>query len=390
VLGTRAARPPGSRRVVLLTGATGFLGSFLLRELLTRTDADVLCLVRAATEEAGRQRILDALSGWARHVEPRPERIAPLLGELSEPAFGLGEEQFCRLAAAADAVYHNGALVNFVYPYSRLRATNIEGTHEVLRFAARHCTPVHFVSTIDVYYSVGAATAGPISETRGPAEFGAPYGGYAATKWVAEQNVALAGQRGLPVTIYRPGFAVADGRSGNGNTQDFLSRMVKGCVQLGAVPGFDLVVDMTPVDFISGGIVHLSLRDDSAGQAFNMHNPASSRLVELAGWMQRRGYPLEVLPYETWRDRAFAVASVDADHPLHPVLGVFPPSLPAELTHMPDFGRSNLLAGLEGTGIVCRPVQPDLIGEYFDGMIESGFLPPPRGGDLSTSERIAL
>ena len=145
VLGTRAARPPGSPRVVLLTGATGFLGSFLLRELLTRTDADVLCLVRAANVEAGRQRIVDALSGWARHVESRPERIAPLLGELSEPAFGLGEEEFCRLAAAVDAVYHNGALVNFVYPYTRLRATNIEGTHEVLRFAARHCTPVHFV-----------------------------------------------------------------------------------------------------------------------------------------------------------------------------------------------------------------------------------------------------
>ena len=150
---------------VLLTGATGFLGAFLLSELLRRMRAEIYCLVRAPNVAEGERRIRGSLEAYALWDEDYSSRIVPVAGDLSEPLLGLGTERFNELAAEIDAVYHNGASVNWVYPYEALKPANVLGTQEMLRLASRHGTkPMHFVSTLGVFPLVGRSEAGVVRE----------------------------------------------------------------------------------------------------------------------------------------------------------------------------------------------------------------------------------
>ena len=63
--------------------------------------------------------------------------MIPVCGDLAEPRLGLSPQDFDSLAATIDAVYHNGAYVNFVYPYQVLKPANVAGTVEVLRLATQ-------------------------------------------------------------------------------------------------------------------------------------------------------------------------------------------------------------------------------------------------------------
>ncbi len=181
---------------ILLTGATGFLGAFLLRELLKRTGAEVYCLVRARSPEEARKKILRNLEQYELRGARSSQRIVPVCGDLAQPMLGLAAEEYQKLAAAVDAIYHNGAYVNFVYPYAVLKPVNVTGTVEVLRLAARaKVKPVHFVSTISVFDSPEYGPIGRIAENQ-PLEIVAGLqGGYAQSKCVAEKIVRMAAAR---------------------------------------------------------------------------------------------------------------------------------------------------------------------------------------------------
>jgi thioester reductase-like protein len=378
VLGAQVEIKRAAPRRIFLTGATGFVGAFLIRELLRRTEAEIWCMVRDSNVESGARRILEGLNKWAPGPEPAHKRLFTVGGQLEERFLGLHPDLYEQIASETDSIYHSGALVNFVYPYDRLKPTNVDGTREMLRLAAhRRQKPFHYISTIDVFYSVNAARSGAVNEGVGIRQFGAPYGGYSQSKWVAEQIVSLAGDNGLPIAIYRSGFASADSKRAAGNTQDFLSRMIKGCILLGGAPNLELVLDMTPVDFIVQAVVHLSLRHDSLGKAFHLLNPTSWKVRDLAVWMKNFGYDVELMDYAEWRKRAIQLAAKDVQHPLHSVLSVFPEEVEQDLMTMPEFGRHNVLAALAGTDISCPVVDDELLTRYFTEFIRSGFLPAP-------------
>ncbi len=124
-------------RQVFLTGATGFFGAHLLRELIDRTDARIHALVRAATRHTPTTRLAEAQRRYGIH-RPLPEhRVRPILGDLTKPGLGMRQADWEREADGADVIHHCGAEVNFLYPYEKLRAANVYGTQEVLRLAAR-------------------------------------------------------------------------------------------------------------------------------------------------------------------------------------------------------------------------------------------------------------
>nr|WP_282202311.1 non-ribosomal peptide synthetase [Kitasatospora fiedleri] len=162
--GYRAHTGPLGR--VLLTGATGFLGAYLLAELVRSTPATVECLVRAGSDREAGQRLRTALERYGLWTPQLAARTVALAGDLARPRLGLDEERFARLAARTDAVFHSGAAVNLTYPYEELRPANVTGTEEVLRLAARSGrAAVHHVSTIGS--SPGTApTAGSASTPR--------------------------------------------------------------------------------------------------------------------------------------------------------------------------------------------------------------------------------
>src|SRR5262249_42105198 len=161
-----------------------------------------------------------------------------------------------RLAADVDAIFHNGAQVHFLHPYAALKPANVLGTGEVLRLATTaRLKPVQLVSTMSVLS--GLAPGQPARGGDRNDRPGTPENGYAQSKWVAERLAWAAAGRGVPVSVFRPGRIVWHSQTGALASDDLLSRAVRACVQLGAAPALDALLEMTPVDYVCRAVVNL-------------------------------------------------------------------------------------------------------------------------------------
>jgi len=292
------AQSPSS---VFLTGATGFVGPYLLSELLEQTQADIYCLVRYCSGETARERIEKQLKSYALWHPSYRQRIVPVIGDLSKPSLGLTSEQFEDLANSIDVIYHSGAWVNFVYPYSALRDTNVQGTQEILRLAScRQTRPVHFISTLSVFPET-YADQGLVLETDPPLDEEELQTGYGQSKWVAEQLVREAQDRGLPATIHRFGTLVGDSRTGmTHKPNDFFLSLIKGCLQLGKAPHLSGKINLTPVNYATQAMVYLTQQSTNWGQTFHVINPSSISWETLLKDLQAHGYCLETEPFSLW------------------------------------------------------------------------------------------
>jgi phthiocerol/phenolphthiocerol synthesis type-I polyketide synthase E len=290
----------GPHEAVLLTGATGFLGAYLLSELLRQSRAKVYCLVRGRDADEGERRLraqLDALElpAW------QHGRVTVVPGDLEHSQFGLSEGDFDALALAVDAIYHCGAWVNFARPYAVLKNANVGGTQEVLRLAATvRLKPVHHVSTIFVTMGAMADRVAQISEDD---PLPPPHGhdtGYTESKWVAEGLCGLAASRGIPVAIYRPGNLLGDTRTGVANHEDYLTRVIQACVQLGVAPQRNYPLPMGPVDDVARAIVAVSLNPGSTGRTYHVIQPDPLPWNRIFEGVRSFGHDVESIAWNDW------------------------------------------------------------------------------------------
>ena len=160
---------------VLLTGVTGFVGAFLLYELLARTDATVWCLVRAENELKARKRLrknMEKYDLWdaAGEFDSSGSRVQVLVGALDKPLLGLSENEFEEMAGVVDSIYHVAAQINGVLPYGRLKAPNVGGTVELIRMACMrkpYPAALHHISTLSVFPPVAGLVARESDELEG-------------------------------------------------------------------------------------------------------------------------------------------------------------------------------------------------------------------------------
>ena len=374
---------PTETRRIFLTGASGFLGAFLLDELLEQTDADVYCLIRATDDQSGMLKLRKNLKSYELWKEKYNERIIPVLGDLSQPLLGLSAEKFEQMGKQIDAIYHSAAILNFVYPFSVLKSTNVLGTQEILRLACQFkVKPLHYVSTDAVFDSCGyygkvVKESEPIIHTE------AIDLGYTQTKWVAEKLVTNARERGLPVAIYRPPLIAGDSRTGFWNTDDFSCRFLKGCIQMGSMPNIDCEVTFVPVDYVSRAIVFLSQQKESLGQAFHLNNPNHSTWRSVARWIDTFGYPLRLIPYQQWESELMETSGSRNDNILSSLLPFFLRRWSKEQLTFSELAQSRAklnceetVARLANTSIVCPSVDSKLLDTYFSYFNRSGFLEP--------------
>jgi len=377
------APPAAVARNVLLSGATGFLGAYLLRELLQRSDVVVHCLVRARNPASAREKIAKNLAAYGLEALAAGERIVPVCGDLGQPRLGLSAEQFATLAETVDAIYHNGAQVNPVYPYPMLKASNVGGTIEVLRLATRcRVKPVHFVSTVSVFDSAEYGVGGPVPEDR-PLEIVAGLAsGYAQSKCVAETLVRAAGQRGVPVAIYRPGRITADSTSGAANLGDQTTFVIKLCVQMGLAPATDARTDMTPVDYVARAIAVLAARSDSYGHTFHLFNPEPSSVGALYAAIRRRGHRLEEVSFERWREAVIELGRDSADDMLSGFAQMLQWAPPERAAQTSGHAEAEVVLDCRATvtalarcGVTCPVIDERMREQYLEFLERKGALP---------------
>ncbi|KAJ2504075.1 large subunit of alpha-aminoadipate reductase, partial [Coemansia sp. RSA 2049] len=379
----------GAAPTFLLTGATGFLGAFVLAELLRRHPAGtVVCLTRARTPAAALARVREAAE--ANHVwdaaAAAAGRVRAVVGDLAKDRLGLSAADWAECARAVDAVVHNGALVHWVYPYARLRAPNVLSTLWVLRLAAEHrVKPVTFVSSTsaldtDHYVALGASLPAGIRESDDLQ--GSRRGlqtGYGQSKWVAENLMARARQNGLPVTVVRPGYVLGHSRSGVTNTDDFIWRLAKGCVELRQSPVMNNSVNLCAVDYVAHVVVEAITQPRAlAHLVYHVFNAERFRFQDLFDALRAHGYAVADVEYMAWRSRLMDYTLAGAkDSALFPLLHYVLDDLPTS-TKSPDLDDAHTRALLDGTGIAC-PSMRDLMGRYLAYLVKAQFLPAPPG-----------
>ncbi len=304
-------------------------------------------------------------------------RIHPVIGDFSLPRLGLDDREYKRLACEVDVIYHNGALVNFVFPYHAHKQANVGGTLEILKLASEaRIKPVHFVSTLAVFLTGKNGNGKVWYEDTDLNEIGVPYGGYAQSKWVAEKMMRLAGELGIPASTYRPGPIAGHSQSGVWNEDDMIASMVKACVTLGAVPDLSIMLDVVPVDYVSKAIVHLSQKRESLGQAFNLSTSRQVNFTELVDLIDGLGYPLSRIPFDDWKADLFDLALRDPEGGWQVFLPLIN-EIDMDVVSMPRFDQRNTRAGLRETEIDNPALGSEMLKNYFNFFVESGYLNPP-------------
>jgi len=362
--------PEAAIKSVFLTGASGFLGVFLLKELLQQSRKNVYCLVRSPTPAQAFEKIERSLDAYGLWNSDYASRIYPVCGDLAKPRLGMQTSQWQQLAGEIDAIYHNGALVNFVYPYATLKAANVSGTQELLRLA---CTekvkPVHYISTVSVFED--DSNFDLVMEDDFPEDGTGLVGGYAQSKWVAEKMVRIAGSRGLPVSIYRPSIITGDSRSGVWNTGDFLSNVIGACLLLGKAPMQESLFNVVPVDYVSRALVFLSGQPQAIGKTYHLTNPSLLSSNQLFDWACAAGIPLERVDFNDWLAELRDLVGNSSDHPFFSLVPMLDQGA-MNVTKNEDsdiraliYDCKNVIAGLSGTGIICPTPDERLWSVYF-------------------------
>jgi thioester reductase-like protein len=273
---------------IMLTGGTGFLGPFLLKSLLEQTNDNIYVLVRAKDEFNGFERITEAfkISGILDdNMESLiQDRVRPVVGDLSKKNLGLSNELWSELAIKIHSIYNNGAMVNYLYNYERMRKTNVVGTSEIIRFALDGKSKIlNHISTIFVF---GWAVKDVLYESDSNDDLELLDFGYSQTKWVSEQLIKKAMKKGLKARIFRPAL-ITPSTTGKGNNFDISIRLIAFMINHKISVNMHNQVSFTPVDLTANNIVALSTREDTIQKTFHLTRDNYSNMMDISALIEK-------------------------------------------------------------------------------------------------------
>lgn len=310
------SRPSGSATHdrVFLTGATGFLGCFLLKETLAATSGHVYCLVRAKDEKAGLGRIERTAQKFAvRLPQDSLNRIKVVIGDVSKPSFGLSSEMYDDLAKKIDVVYHCAAVDNFYLPYSVLKNTNVAGTVEVAAFA--------MTAGVKTFHYVSSCAASLIDADPNDVRIVGLVNGYAQTKYVAEQIILRLIEQEFPAVNYRFGYLYSlrtDEITEKDSFEKILASFVKAYSQvvgsilvdedafenflaavpvMGCIPDLNVDLDLTPVEYAAKCVVVSATKENADRQrSLIFYNPQPLKWSDILSYFTGNHKHVKIVP----------------------------------------------------------------------------------------------
>ncbi|KAH0353186.1 large subunit of L-aminoadipate-semialdehyde dehydrogenase, partial [Aureobasidium melanogenum] len=398
-----ASRESAKQQTVFLTGATGFLGSYILRDLLSSGNK-VIAHVRAKSTEDALQRVKATCQAYGIWTDSWASNLECVTGDLQEqPLLGMQQDVYDRVAKEADVVIHNGAIVHWLKPYSSLKSANVLSTISAIKLCATgKAKKMAFVSStsaldsdhyVELSKNLIASGAAGVSESDDME--GSRQGlttGYGQGKWVSERLMEEAGRRGLVGSIIRAGYVLGDPKTGTTNTDDFLIRMLKGCVQVGSRPDITNTINMVPVDHVARLVIATALNQPVAPMVV-CHVTGHPRLTfnQYLAALEAFGYEAPKVDFPKWRDAVEKfVEQGKEEHALlglyHMVTGDLPGS-----TKAPELDDRNAAAALKADAArsgqdfsAGSAVTEDIVGQYLSFLIARGFMPKPTKKGIKT------
>ena len=302
---------PTAFQEVLLTGATGFVGRFFLRDLLRQKGGLVVhCLVRAETVEHGFERVRAALEQADLWDESFAPRIRIVVGDIGQARFGLSEAEFDDLCQRIDAVYHLAADLALASSYLAIRKINTLSTQSVFELCLRvRYKYVFYASSMGVFPQYFCSFANEFSQSRIDHQMQPdltsmkkmfPLGvlGYPWSKLVVEQSLLFAHMAGLPMAIFRlPQTSLSS--TGFPQVDNISMRLFSAMVDVEMVPqGVSLQRYNEPVDTLSQICLAISLNPRRRFTIYHCCDPRPARCdLEFADF----GHYFREVPYGVFK-----------------------------------------------------------------------------------------
>ena len=371
---------------ILLTGATGYLGSHLLIELIKETNARLYTLVRDSSRAGAEAKLKSVIEMyapagfWESHNITK--RVHIVTGDFSKKQLGLSEENKQLIEENVNAIIHCGADVRHFGNRASFEASNVKGTENLLALAAglKNCR-FHYISTIGIPEDL--ATEGSwetlllsdqLSDVQPVSNL------YTNSKLESEKLVEAYYKNGLPVTIIRPGNISCQFETGifqQNIDANAVYRMLKSFILLKKAPKVKANMDFTMVDYASRAVLGLVADDRSVGGIFHLCNPKNMRYEALMESLVSYGYTIDLLSpaeFESWlysnepKDKEgleLAIAGLEGDGAKNsPIIYACP-----EATKV-----------LHPKGIHCPAPDEAFIHRMLNHAVRSGYLPEPQKG----------
>ncbi|KAL8786524.1 MAG: hypothetical protein Q9213_002751 [Squamulea squamosa] len=337
---------------IFLTGATGFLGIAILHNLLEQCqNIDIYALVRCPSEHAGLLRLLQALDSQGHWQPAYLSRIFVIPGDLNKENLGMSAQNLCMLQMAPqqtpsspsrseikrieiDSIIHAAAKVHYSTSYTALKQTN---TLSVLSLLSSF---VHAPSMRQFIYISGGEhphTSSSLADDVYVRDIEEEANGYTQSKVAGEKLVQFAAAscglkgQGKSVRIVKPGYMIGDAKAGIANQSDFLWRLVKGCIEIGAydISAVRKWVFVGDVELVAALVTRVlgESRDDSCFEGHENINPVERILCGV--WFEdiwailrdEFGYKLEGMATNAWLEQLTKLAEEGGEkHLLFPLL----------------------------------------------------------------------
>lgn len=278
------------KKTILLTGASGFIGTQIARYLLKDENVKILALVRGDNDEDAGRKIAREWWDWPELTNSLGSRTEAVRGDMSLPNIGLDETSYKKVTEETTHIIHTAADWRFV-PFEELRKTNVQGTANLLELAqeiGKHHELKRF-SHVSTAYVAGART-GQVPEDTLTDEFGF-LSDYEKSKYEAELLIQEA-KKDRPISVFRPSMVVGDSQDGSIKTFNtlyyplrlFLTRRMR---FMPVSPS--LKINMVPVDYVAKTIAQLTFEPEAEGLNFHIVAPHETlpSLGELLEYVRR-------------------------------------------------------------------------------------------------------
>ncbi len=266
-----------------VTGATGFIGRYLVERLLARGER-VYVLVRPQSLQK-----FEALRAW---WGPRATRVVPIAGDLAERDLGVSRPDLRKLTGKIDHLFHLAAIYDLQASSEEQDSANIVGTDHALQFAETvQAGCFHLTSSI----AAAGLYQGGFRENMFEEATGLDHP-YFRTKHESEAMVRNRCKR--PWRVYRPGIVVGHSQTGQIDKIDGPYYFFKAIQKLrqSLPPWFPLIgleggyINLVPVDYVAGAMDHIAHLPGQDGRCFHLTDPRQRRVGEVLNLFARVGH----------------------------------------------------------------------------------------------------
>ncbi len=297
---------------VLITGCTGFLGIHILREFIEHENGNIYCIVREQPGLTARARLHQKLNYYFgnKYDDLLDKRIFAITGDITEPGFGLNQEQLLVLANSTDIVINSAARVAHFGNYNDFYNSNVTSVKYMIDFCKTFNKKFYHISTISVG-GLKMDLSYPSNKKKQKIEFDESsfYIGqsldnvYANTKFKAEQYILEAMAEGLDAHIFRMGHLMprySDGVFQENILNNAVTNRIMSLVKIGIVPEnlLENPLEFTPVDCAAKAIYKLIKHSTNKNRVFILINHNTIPALKLIRIARKMNLPITVLPTE--------------------------------------------------------------------------------------------